>query len=49
MIALFPKTKQVYLEDNYRSTGAILAASMAIIEEGIRTVPVGYQYLISHR
>ncbi|CAG8714707.1 6517_t:CDS:2, partial [Acaulospora colombiana] len=33
MITLFPKTRQICLEDNYRSTGAILAASMAIIEE----------------
>jgi DNA helicase II / ATP-dependent DNA helicase PcrA len=34
MIKLFPGTKQIYLEDNYRSTGAILAASIAIISEG---------------
>jgi len=34
MITLFPTTEQIYLEDNYRSTGAILAASIAIISEG---------------
>jgi DNA helicase-2/ATP-dependent DNA helicase PcrA len=34
MTKLFPETKQIYLEDNYRSTGAILAASIAIISEG---------------
>jgi DNA helicase-2/ATP-dependent DNA helicase PcrA len=30
----FPGTKQVVLDENYRSTGSILAASMAIVSEG---------------
>ncbi|KIM27560.1 hypothetical protein M408DRAFT_24487 [Serendipita vermifera MAFF 305830] len=39
MIKLFPGTKQVFLEDNYRSTGAILAASLAIISEDTTRPP----------
>lgn len=34
MRVLFPATQQIFLEDNYRSTGAIIAASVAIISEG---------------
>ena len=30
----FPTTQQIYLEQNYRSTGSILAASMSIISQG---------------
>lgn len=30
----FANTVQIFLEDNYRSTGAILAASIAIVAEG---------------
>lgn len=40
MIKLFPGTKQIFLEDNYRSTGAILAASIAIISEGYISFPI---------
>lgn len=37
MKSRFPKTEQVFLEDNYRSTGAILTASIAIISEGAQS------------
>lgn len=30
----FPETVQICLEDNYRSTGAILETSIAIVSEG---------------
>lgn len=30
----FPSTKQIYLEQNYRSTASILRCSLAIIAEG---------------
>ncbi|KAG8813457.1 hypothetical protein FRC19_002409 [Serendipita sp. 401] len=39
MITIFPLTKQIFLEDNYRSTGAILAASIAIISEDSNRPP----------
>lgn len=39
MILRFPNTQQIYLEDNYRSTGAILAASVAIISEDTNRPP----------
>lgn len=35
MCAHFPSTVKICLEDNYRSTGAILKTSIAIISEGI--------------
>jgi DNA helicase II / ATP-dependent DNA helicase PcrA len=30
----FPKTEQILLEDNYRSTGSILDLSLAIVGQG---------------
>lgn len=30
----FPETEQIFLEENYRSTGAILAISHAIVSQG---------------
>lgn len=30
----FPDTEAIYLEQNYRSTGAILAASLAVVSQG---------------
>ena len=30
----FPDTQQILLEQNYRSTGAILATSIAIVSQG---------------
>ncbi len=30
----FPGTKQIYLEQNYRSTASILRCSLAIVAEG---------------
>ncbi|KAH9939503.1 UvrD-helicase-domain-containing protein [Amylocystis lapponica] len=35
----FPKTKQILLEQNYRSTAAILEASIAIVDQGTRIYP----------
>jgi DNA helicase-2/ATP-dependent DNA helicase PcrA len=32
----FPETVQVFLEENYRSTGAILEASLEIVSQGKR-------------
>jgi len=31
----FPDTTQIFLEENYRSTGAILEASLAIVSQGM--------------
>ena len=31
----FPSTDAVHLEENYRSTGAILAASLAVVQQGL--------------
>lgn len=31
----FPRTRQIFLEENYRSTGSILTACLAIVSQGI--------------
>ncbi|KAI0951320.1 hypothetical protein AcW1_008388 [Taiwanofungus camphoratus] len=35
----FPSTHQIFLEQNYRSTGAILAASIAVIAQDRKRIP----------
>ena len=30
----FPRTQQIFLEENYRSTGSILSACLAIVSQG---------------
>ncbi|KAF9532506.1 P-loop containing nucleoside triphosphate hydrolase protein [Crepidotus variabilis] len=35
----FPNTRQIYLERNYRSSGAILRTSLAIVEEDKKRIP----------
>jgi hypothetical protein len=37
----FPATEEILLEQNYRSTGSILAASLAIVEQGKSTTCAG--------
>lgn len=33
----FATTQQIFLEENYRSTGSILAVSMAVVAQGMRS------------
>ena len=35
MLRDFPRTEQILLEQNYRSTASILGASMAIVAQGM--------------
>lgn len=35
MVRDFPRTQQILLEQNYRSTASILSSSMAIIAQGM--------------
>ena len=35
----FPTTQRLLLEENYRSTGSILAASLAIVAQGMLPMP----------
>jgi DNA helicase-2/ATP-dependent DNA helicase PcrA len=42
----FPETAAVHLEENYRSTGAILAASLAVVSQGKRTLIVACRPIV---
>lgn len=41
MLRDFPRTQQILLEQNYRSTASILGASMAIVAQGMFNAQLG--------
>lgn len=43
----YPKTEQIFLEENYRSTGSILNASLAIVAQGVYQLRFMRIYLCS--
>lgn len=45
----FQNTRQIFLEQNYRSTGAILVASIAIISQGKTFYSTSRSFVLDHR